>query len=69
MLFKVIIMPLKKALQDIWNLRSRYLGGHFDFRDKQCGQQCNGVIMLNNHVSFFFLSNCFLFRVKKIGQI
>ena len=47
MLFKVIIMPLKKALQDIWNLWSRYLGSHFDFRDKQRGQHCNGVIMLN----------------------
>ena len=36
--------PLKKALQDIWNLWWRYLGSHFDFRDKQCGQRCNGVM-------------------------
>ena len=33
-----VILALNEALQDIWNLQSRYLGSHFDFIDKQCGQ-------------------------------
>ena len=45
------ILPLNKALQDIRNLWLRYLGSHFDFRDKQGGQ----LNTLSHHLFNIFL--------------
>ena len=77
---KACELPLKKALQDIWNLLIAVsLASHFVFRDKQCGDWCNGFFLVSFCVFFFagqdnwtnifyFLlnSNCLLNNIKVI---